>query len=95
MPFSNHLVKASVQVPASGMYVLDVTAGNGVEVVVNGRTQAKHLNPFRTACRTGKMLVGLSEGENAEIELKRFFKDEDYCDYTSPLDPFKYAPDEY
>jgi len=32
--------------------------------------------------------------ENAEIELKRFFKDEDYCDYKSPLDPFKYAPDE-
>jgi nucleoside-diphosphate kinase len=32
--------------------------------------------------------------ENAEIELKRFFKDEDYCDYQSPLDPFKYAPDE-
>lgn len=33
--------------------------------------------------------------ENAEIELKRFFVESDYCDYTSPLDPFKYAPDEY
>ena len=32
--------------------------------------------------------------ENAEIELKRFFKDEDYCEYSSALDPFKYAPDE-
>ena len=32
--------------------------------------------------------------ENAEIELKRFFVDSDYCDYKSPLDPFKYAPDE-
>ena len=64
MPFSNHLVKASVLVPASGMYVLDVTAGNGVEVVVNGRTQAKHLNPYRTVCRTEKLLVDLSEGEN-------------------------------
>ena len=32
--------------------------------------------------------------ENAEIELKRFFKDEDYCEYSSVLDPFKYAPDE-
>jgi nucleoside-diphosphate kinase len=32
--------------------------------------------------------------ENAEIELKRFFVESDYCDYTSPLDPFKYAPDE-
>ena len=33
--------------------------------------------------------------ENAEIELKRFFVESDYCDYKSPLDPFKYAPDEY
>lgn len=32
--------------------------------------------------------------ENAAIELKRFFKDEDYCSYDSVLDPFKYAPDE-
>lgn len=33
--------------------------------------------------------------ENAQIELDRFFSPEDYCDYQSPLDPFKYAPDEY
>jgi len=33
--------------------------------------------------------------ENAEIELKRFFRNEDYCIYDSPLDPFKYAADEY
>lgn len=32
--------------------------------------------------------------ENAAIELKRFFNEEDYCDYASVLDPFKYAPDE-
>ena len=32
--------------------------------------------------------------ENAAIELDRFFKKEDYFDYKSPLDPFKYAPDE-
>ena len=32
--------------------------------------------------------------ENAESELKRFVVDSDYCNYSSPLDPFKYAPDE-
>ena len=64
-PFSNHLMMVGAQVSASGMYLLDVTAGNGVEVVVNGRTQAKHLNPYRTVCRTEKLLVDLSEGENA------------------------------
>ena len=28
-------------------------------------------------------------------EFKRFFVESDYCEYKSPLDPFKYAPDEY
>ncbi len=32
--------------------------------------------------------------ENAAIELSRFFNPEDYFDYESPLDPYKYAPDE-
>lgn len=32
--------------------------------------------------------------ENAAIELDRFFVPEDYCEYQSVLDPFKYAPDE-
>ena len=32
--------------------------------------------------------------ENAQIELDRFFTESDYFDYASPLDPFKYAPDE-
>ena len=27
--------------------------------------------------------------ENAEIELKRVFVESDYCNYSSPLDPFK------
>ena len=32
--------------------------------------------------------------ENAAVELERFFRPEDYFDYDSVLDPFKYAPDE-
>ena len=32
--------------------------------------------------------------ENAKIELERFFTASDYCDYPSPLDQYKYAPDE-
>ena len=42
------------------------------------------------------LLVTISpkNNKNVEIELKRFFVESDYCEYTSPLDPFKYAPDE-
>ena len=32
--------------------------------------------------------------ETAEIELKRFFKEEDYFSYDSPLVKYIYAPDE-
>ena len=32
--------------------------------------------------------------ETAEKELKRFFKEDDYCPYSSPLTSFLYAPDE-
>ena len=32
--------------------------------------------------------------ENAQIELDRFFTESDYFGYASPLDPYKYAPDE-
>ena len=32
--------------------------------------------------------------ENAKTELARFFKEEDYFEYESPLEAYKYAPDE-
>lgn len=32
--------------------------------------------------------------ESAEAELRRFFTDEDYFDYDTPLTPFLYAADE-
>ena len=32
--------------------------------------------------------------ENARIELDRFFSEEDYFEYSSPLSAFLYAPDE-
>lgn len=32
--------------------------------------------------------------ENAAAELARFFKDEDYCEYSTPMNAYLYAPDE-
>lgn len=32
--------------------------------------------------------------ETAKAELARFFKDEDYCPYDTPLNQYLYAPDE-
>ena len=63
-PFTNYLMKYSLNVSKPGLYLFDVTAGNGVEVVVNGRVHTKHLNPYRTVRKTEKILLNLPSGEN-------------------------------
>ena len=61
-PFVNYLWRTVLDVRKDSRFILDVTAGNGVEVLVDGRTMLKHLNPYRTVCRTEKVLVDLPEG---------------------------------
>ena len=61
-PFVNYLWRTVLDVRKDSRFILDVTAGNGVEVMVDGRTMLKHLNPYRTVCRTEKVLVDLPEG---------------------------------
>ena len=63
-PFSNYLMTANVSVAVPGLYVLDIASGNGVEVVLDGRTVTKHLNPYRTVKQDSKLLLELSEGEH-------------------------------
>ena len=62
LPFCNHLLVAKVEANKAGSYIFEVTSGNGVEVVVNGSVQAKHLNPYRTLQKTEKLLVDLPQG---------------------------------
>ena len=64
LPFCNHLMAVKLAVEKAGSYIFDVTAGNGVEVVVNGKVQTKHLNPYRTVENTEKLLVDLPEGSS-------------------------------
>ena len=62
-PFSNHVMTAQLDVKTPGYHVLDVTSGNGVEIVVNGKTMAKHLNAYGTEERTEKILLDLPAGQ--------------------------------
>ena len=66
-PFSNHVMTAQLDVKTPGYHVLDVTAGNGVEVVVNGQTMTKHLNPYKTEEQTEKILLDLPAGQNTVL----------------------------
>lgn len=75
---------------------------NAVQVVrdMAGATRASKAQPGTIrgdySMSAQENIVHTSDSlENAEIELKRFFVESDFFDYSSPLDPFKYAPDEY
>lgn len=69
--FANYLVDAEVSVEKASCVILDLLSGNGAEVIVDGKTMMKHLNPYRTVSRTEKVMVELSKGHH-EIVLRSF-----------------------
>ena len=70
-PFSNHLMCADVEVSEDGLYLFDMTSGNGMELVLDGESVMKHLNPYRTEAKTEKVLLHLSEGTH-ELLLRAY-----------------------
>ena len=65
--FANYLMTAEVEVKSDSQVVLDVLAGNGVEVLVDGTAMMKHLNPYRTTGRTEKVLLDLAKGKHRVV----------------------------
>ena len=61
-PFSNHVLKAEVSMEDEGYALFSVTSGNGVEMIVDGETLMKHLNPYRTSVFEESVLVYLPKG---------------------------------
>lgn len=88
LPFSNNVMTAEILMEEKGLYVIEVTAGNGVEVVVDGTTLTKHLNPYRTISKTDKILLDLAEGSH-EIIVRSYnrFEKEIRCGLDSVDDP--------
>jgi hypothetical protein len=70
-PFSNYLLTSVVDMPQEGDLVLNVTSGNGVEVIVNRVPVMKHLNGYRTLCNEEKLLLHLPEGRS-EIAVRSY-----------------------
>ena len=69
--FSNYLMTADVYADKPCVAILDVRAGNGIEVIVDGKTMMKHLNPYRTVGRTEKVMLDLHKGSH-ELVLRSF-----------------------
>ena len=53
-----------VESPKAQDILMDVAAGNGIEVFVNGNSIMKHANPYRCKYREEKVLVHLEKGKN-------------------------------
>ena len=62
--FSNYLMAGSLRLDKASKVVFDVRAGNGMELMVDGRIMAKHLNPYRTTDRTEKVMLDLTRGKH-------------------------------
>lgn len=91
-PFANYMMTAVADVPHDGLYVIDVTSGNGVEVVIDGRTMTKHLNPYRTLCRKEHVLLELSSGKH-DIYVRTYnrFERELHCGLVPSETPEIYS----
>lgn len=74
--FANYLIKTELCVDKSSCAVFDVCAGNGVELLVDGKTMMKHLNPYRTSDRTEKVVLDLHKG-NHEVIMRSYNRFED------------------
>lgn len=78
-PFSNHMVIRDVEVSKAGFALLEICSGNGVELVIDGETFMKHLNPYRTERKVEHVLVYLEDGRH-QIVLRSYNRFEDRLD---------------
>ena len=63
----DYYLMQTVESPKAQDILLDVAAGNAVELFVNGVSVMKHLNPYRCIYREEKVLVHLEKGTNVIV----------------------------
>lgn len=85
-PMQSVIVKGVINASKDGYKVIEVEAGNGVEVVLNGQTVMKHMNPYGTKSRMETVLLKLKKGRN-EVILRSFNRFESKMDCYLGLDP--------
>ena len=63
----DYYLMQTVESPKAQDILLDVAAGNAIELFVNGVSVMKHLNPYRCTYREEKVLVHLNKGTNVLV----------------------------
>lgn len=85
-PMQSILVKGAIYASTAGYKLIEIEAGNGVEVMLNGETVMKHMNPYGTQSRKESVLLKLKKGRN-EVVLRSFNRFENRVDCYMELDP--------
>ena len=85
-PMESVLVKGVIYATKAGYKLIDVEAGNGVEVAVNGKTVMKHMNPYGTGSRKESVLLKLDKGRNV-VTLRSYNRFENKMDCGMEIDP--------
>ena len=60
----SYFLMQQVESPKAQDILVDVGAGNGIEIYLNGKSVMKHLNPYRCKFREEKVLLPLQKGSN-------------------------------
>ncbi len=68
---SSCFVMQEVYASRAQRIVMEVGAGDGIEVFLNGKSVMKHLNPYRSKFRTETVILPLSKGDN-QIVLRSY-----------------------
>ena len=63
----DYYLMQTVESPKAQDILVDVAAGNAIELFVNGVSVMKHLNPYRCTYREEKVLVHLEKGTNVIV----------------------------
>ena len=85
-PMQSVIVKGVIYATKAGYKLIEIEAGNGVEVAVNGTTVMKHMNPYETKSRKESVLLKLKKGRN-EVVLRSYNRFDTKMDCYIEIDP--------
>lgn len=85
-PMQSVLIRCNIYATKAGYKMIEVEAGNGVEVILNGQKVVKHMNPYGTASSKESILLKLDKGNN-EVVVRSFNRFETSTNCYIGFDP--------
>lgn len=88
-PMQSVLMKCTLNASTAGYKIIEVEAGNGIEVVLNGEKVMKHMNPYGTSDRKESVMLKLKKGRN-EVIIRSYNRFEGRMNCAVKIDPAQF-----